>query len=295
MSAAVEHHCSRLQPSSAPPSLSLQQQPSTTASSSHSCHRCLSPSSSRRPASCDRLHFRASLSLDRTPEPEHYLCPKPATTNLIIIKAKDLKKGKAPDLTKPKTPDPNTIDLTKDLDNTNWIDEYFDKLPKLNEEIGETGEKKEKKEVGLLPGDLKELDMHSFDFNLLSCLHFAKPELPTGLRDKIFQATSNVRKWWRKQEQLPPFCGLSKSAAKRRAKRYGRCRKCGNWSHDGKCNKNKNDSQNEYTHLIEVGAVRLRAERTIRKGSNVYYAIRNELNLKRDLGLGNLNINEPSD
>ncbi|KAI3760410.1 hypothetical protein L1987_50805 [Smallanthus sonchifolius] len=50
-----------------------------------------------------------------------------------LQKAKDLKKGKAPDLTKPKTLDPTAIDLTKDLDNTNWIDEYFDKLQKLNE------------------------------------------------------------------------------------------------------------------------------------------------------------------
>ncbi|KAI3754863.1 hypothetical protein L1987_54655 [Smallanthus sonchifolius] len=275
-----------------------------------------------------------------------------------LQKAKDLKKRKAPDLTKPNTPDPTTIDLTKDLDNTNWIDEYFDKLPKLNEEIGEIGEKawtsglvspnlsfylfqpqgritspdhlstlrsytptlrawsrkphklsekfnersiekvvlsKKKREVRLLPGDLKELDTHSFDFSLLSCLHFAKRELPTELREKIFQATSDVRKLWRKQEQLPPLCGLSKSVTKRRAKRYDRCSKCSNWSHDGKCSKNQTDSQNEYTHLIEVGDVRLRAERTIRKGSTVYYTIRDELNLMRDLGLGNLTINEPSD
>ncbi|KAI3804023.1 hypothetical protein L1987_32191 [Smallanthus sonchifolius] len=134
-----------------------------------------------------------------------------------------------------------------------------------------------KKEVGLLSGDLKELDMHSFDFNLFSCLHFAKPELPTELREKIFQATSDVRKWWRKQEQLPSFCGLSKSVAKRRAKKYGRCRKCGNWSHDRKCNKNQTWAQSEYTYLIEVGAIRRLAEWTIRKGSNFHYAIRNEL------------------
>ncbi|KAI3711991.1 hypothetical protein L1987_70540 [Smallanthus sonchifolius] len=57
-----------------------------------------------------------------------------------LQKARDLKKGKAPDLTKPKAPDPMAIDLTKYLDNTNWIDEYFDKLPKLNEEARDTRE-----------------------------------------------------------------------------------------------------------------------------------------------------------
>ncbi|KAI3774052.1 hypothetical protein L1987_48595 [Smallanthus sonchifolius] len=106
--------------------------------------------------------------------------------------------------------------------------------------------------------------MHSFDFNLLFCLHFKKPELPPELREKIFKATSDVRKWLPEQEQLPPFFGLSKSAAKRRAKRYDKCVKCGNWSHDGK----------------------LQAERSVRKGSNVYYEVRKELRMIKDLGLG---------
>ncbi|KAI3777034.1 hypothetical protein L1987_46827 [Smallanthus sonchifolius] len=133
--------------------------------------------------------------------------------------------------------------------------------------------------------------MHSFDFNLLSCLHFAKPEL----REKVFKATNDVRKRWRKQQQPPPFCGLSKSATKRRAKRYDKCVKCGNWSHDGKCSKNQTQSQHEYTHMIKVGAVRLHAERSVRKGSNVYYAVMKELRMIRDLGLGNLTMKEPSD
>ncbi|KAI3784145.1 hypothetical protein L1987_43239 [Smallanthus sonchifolius] len=117
------------------------------------------------------------------------------------------------------------------------------------------------------------MDMHSFDFNLFFCLHFAKPELPSNLREKIFKATSDVRKRWRKQEQLPPFCGLSKSAAKRRAKRYDKCVKCGNRSHDGKCSKNQTHSQHEYTHMIKVGDIRLQAKSSIRRGSNVYYAV----------------------
>ncbi|KAI3742477.1 hypothetical protein L1987_60161 [Smallanthus sonchifolius] len=139
------------------------------------------------------------------------------------------------------------------------------------------------------------MDMHSFDFNLLFCLHFAKPKLPTEHREKILQATSDERKRWRKQEQLPQFCGLSKIAAKRRAKKYDKCVKCGNWSHDGKCSKNQTYSQHEYTHLIKVGAVRLQAKGSIRKGNNMYYAAREELRMIRDLGIGNLTINEPSD
>src|ERR1041384_2231852 len=84
-------------------------------------------------------------------------------------------------------------------------------------------------------------------------------------------------------EQNPLFCGQSKSAAKRRAKRYEKCRKCGNWSHEGEeCSKNQTYSQNEYVSLIQQGAIRFRAEHSIRKGSNVYYAVKKEINMMKD-------------
>ena len=134
---------------------------------------------------------------------------------------------------------------------------------------------KEKKEV-------KKTMMHPFDFYLLSCIHFAKPELPPEIREKVFQGTLKLRKELHKMEQGTPYCGLSKSAAKRRAKRYEKCIKCGNWSHEGKCSKNQTYSQHEYTHLIQVGAIRLQAERSVRKGSNVYYTMRNDLAMIRD-------------
>ena len=134
---------------------------------------------------------------------------------------------------------------------------------------------KEKKEV-------TKTKMHPFDFYLLSCIHFAKPELPPELREKVFNGMFKIRKELHKMEQGTPYCGLSKSAAKRRAKRYDKCIKCGNWTHEGKCSKNQTYSQSEYTHLIQVGAIRLQAERSIRKESNVYYAVKKELAMIRD-------------
>ncbi|KAI3797200.1 hypothetical protein L1987_32455 [Smallanthus sonchifolius] len=137
--------------------------------------------------------------------------------------------------------------------------------------------------------------MHHFDLHLLSCLHHAKPGLPPEIREKIFALTFETRRKWRKKEQVPPCCGISKSAIKRRAKRYERCPNCGNWSHEGKCSKNQTESQHEYTELIKVGAIRLQAERSLRKDSYVYLRVKEEVKfLKTRFGLDNLTINESS-
>ena len=124
--------------------------------------------------------------------------------------------------------------------------------------------------------------MHPFDFHLLCCIHYAKPRLPPEMREAIFLKTAPSRKWWHQIEQLPPYCGQSKSAAKRRAKRYEKCVKCGNWSHDGKCSKNQTYSQHEYTNLIHVGAIRYKKEFSMMKGSNVYYVVKEELAMLRN-------------
>ena len=124
--------------------------------------------------------------------------------------------------------------------------------------------------------------MHPFDIHLLSCLSFAKPRLPPDIVKIIFLKTSDERKLWRKLEQNPPFCGQSKSAAKRRAKRYERCVKCGNWSHEGNCSKNQTHSQSEYVSLIHEGAIRYRAEHPIRKESYVYYAVKKEISMMKN-------------
>ena len=146
---------------------------------------------------------------------------------------------------------------------------------------------------GLLPADLKELEMHSFDLNLLCCLQFAKPRLPAELREKIFHLSNEVRKKWRQKEQMPPFCGTSKSAMKRRAKRYEKCIGCGNWSHTGRCRRSQTESQHEYTLLMRVGAIRLDAERSIRVGSNVHYRIKEDLiHILDKTGLDDLTLKE---
>ncbi|KAI3784471.1 hypothetical protein L1987_43570 [Smallanthus sonchifolius] len=122
-----------------------------------------------------------------------------------------------------------------------------------------------------------------------------RSELPPEIREHLFVLMFESRKSWRKLEQNPPFCGVSKSAMKRRAKRYERCLKCGNWSHDGKCSKNQTTSQHEYTELIRLGAIRLQTERTLRKDSYVYLKVKEEVRfLKMRFGLDNLTLNESS-
>ena len=128
----------------------------------------------------------------------------------------------------------------------------------------------------------KKTNIHPFDFYILKCIHFAKPELPPEIREKVYHGTLNLRKELHKMEQGTPYRGLSKSAAKRRAKHYEKCIKCGNWSHEGNCSKNQTYAQFEYTQLIQLGAIRLQAERSIRKDSNVFYAVKQELELIRD-------------
>ncbi|KAK1415760.1 hypothetical protein QVD17_31546 [Tagetes erecta] len=135
--------------------------------------------------------------------------------------------------------------------------------------------------------------MHFFDFNLLYCLQFAKPRLPPELRERIFLLSNEVRKKWRQEEQKPPFCGTSKSAMKRRAKRYDKCTSCGNWSHEGRCRKGQTESQYEYTLLMRVGAIRLKAERSVRVGSNVHYKIEEDLiHILDKTGLDDLTLKE---
>ena len=147
--------------------------------------------------------------------------------------------------------------------------------------------------TGLLPADPKELEMHSFDFNFLCCIHFTKPRLPPELRERIFLFSNEVRKKWRQNEQRPPFCGISKNAMKRRAKRYERCLGCGNWSHEGRCRKSQTQSQHEYTELMRVGAIRLKAERSIRVGSYIHSRIEEELiHILDKTGLDDLTLNE---
>ncbi|MDV3153278.1 MAG: hypothetical protein Q8755_02765 [Candidatus Phytoplasma australasiaticum] len=124
--------------------------------------------------------------------------------------------------------------------------------------------------------------MHQFDFNMLMCLYFAQPRLPEELLKIVFAKTADYRKRWHKVEQNPNYCGQSKSAAKRRAKRYEKCVKCGNWIHEGKCSENQTHSQFEYTMLIREGAIRYRAEHPIRKGSNIDYAVQKEINMLKE-------------
>ncbi|QEJ80636.1 nucleic acid-binding protein [Camellia ringspot associated virus 3] len=56
------------------------------------------------------------------------------------------------------------------------------------------------------------------------------------------------------------FNGTSRSAVKRRAARFQKCRLCGKWSHSGKCPNNQTNSQSEVSVLLRLGTIRFLTE-----------------------------------
>nr|AKR15687.1 nucleic acid binding protein [Garlic virus X] len=124
--------------------------------------------------------------------------------------------------------------------------------------------------------------MHRYDFNLLACLHYSKPTLPSDVRIIIYNLAFNSRKLGRKAQQNKPFTGTSKCAARRRAKRYGRCFDCGallEASHV--CKLFTTRSSSDCLSVIHEGPDKLYAERSFRKSSFVEQLIRNDLQLMK--------------
>nr|UWK22056.1 NABP [Garlic virus X]WGH51111.1 nucleic acid-binding protein [Garlic virus X] len=124
--------------------------------------------------------------------------------------------------------------------------------------------------------------MHPYDFNLLACLHFSRPTLPTDIRTIIFNLAFEGRKLGRKAQQNKPFTGTSKCAARRRAKRYGRCFDCGALLEaDHICKLFTTRSNSDCLSVIHEGPAKLYAERSFRKSSFAEHLIRNDLRLMK--------------
>nr|QED44882.1 NBP [Garlic virus X] len=124
--------------------------------------------------------------------------------------------------------------------------------------------------------------MHRYEFNLIACLHFSKPTLPSDVRIIIYNLTFNSRKLARKAQQNKPFTGNSKCAARRRAKRYGRCFDCGALLEaDHVCKLFTTRSSSDCLRVIHEGPAKLYAERSFRKSSFAEQLIRNDLRLMK--------------
>nr|ASY93295.1 nucleic acid binding protein [Garlic virus X] len=124
--------------------------------------------------------------------------------------------------------------------------------------------------------------MHRYDFTLIACLHFSKPTLPSDVKIIIYNLTFDSRKLGRKSQQNKPFTGTSKCAARRRAKRYGRCFDCGALMEANHiCKLFPTRSSSDCLSVIHEGPAKLYAERSFRKSSFAEQLIRNDLQLMK--------------
>ena len=131
---------------------------------------------------------------------------------------------------------------------------------------------------GLLPADLKELDMLSSEsLALLSCL-FLRTHLPSDIqRDIVMRLEKNVR---RNQNYAKFHRGTSIYAAKRRAKHVGKCWKCGALIHNGACRELPTTSQSECASALREDPVKLKAEGVLRPNSNASAMIEELVSLR---------------
>nr|QED44888.1 NBP [Garlic virus X] len=124
--------------------------------------------------------------------------------------------------------------------------------------------------------------MHPYDFNFLACLHFSQPTLPGDVRKLIYDLAFESRKLARRLQQNKPFTGTSKCAARRRAKRYGRCFDCGATLYTNHvCKLFPSRATTDCLSVIHEGPAKLYAERSFRKSSFAEQLIRNDLQLMK--------------
>lgn len=126
--------------------------------------------------------------------------------------------------------------------------------------------------------------MHSnFEKNYFLVIHallnkYNKNRLPHELVVDIKDRCVKVRKECRQEFAKQIYGkGQTKSSAKRRARRYERCFKCGKFSHDGACPKNQTDSNYEYLQLIRNGPFECKTEQTLNKKGYAYRRMKQEI------------------
>jgi hypothetical protein len=104
--------------------------------------------------------------------------------------------------------------------------------------------------------------MNQFDFDILCCVHFAKPYLPEELRRIIFENRNPVFSETRENIQNPLHKGFVRSSRRQRVIRCYKCLHCGTWTHPGRCGRRRTDSRYEFMRLIRVGAIRYQVKRS---------------------------------
>lgn len=101
--------------------------------------------------------------------------------------------------------------------------------------------------------------------------------IPTEIRIQIVQL---VDKYERSLWNVIAFgAGSSRSARKRRAKRLDCCFKCGKLLGGPHCTKNQTHSQHEYAIFFKDGPIRCRAEKSIRRNSQLAISVKEFDNL----------------
>jgi hypothetical protein len=115
---------------------------------------------------------------------------------------------------------------------------------------------------------IKRKNIHHFDLNLLRCLN--NTVLVPDMIRVIFEMCADIRKQYRINEQRKPFCGISKSAMKRREAKFRICRNCGQsfYFHKNECVTVQSSDQIEQMLLVQKGPIRLYAERLYRQKSH---------------------------
>ncbi|UXP34786.1 nucleic acid binding protein [Garlic virus J] len=122
--------------------------------------------------------------------------------------------------------------------------------------------------------------MHPYDKTFICCLHLSKPSLPVDIRRLIYELALGNRKLGRRLGQNKPFQGISKCAARRRAKRYNRCFDCGAYLYDTHvCKVFSGRASSDCLSVIRQGPAKLYAEGTLRHNSDAEQLVLHDLEL----------------
>ena len=115
-----------------------------------------------------------------------------------------------------------------------------------------------------------------YEYNYFLVMHalvckYNKNRLPREIVLEIKVKCDEVRTELRQETNRRRFgVGISRSAAKRRAKRLERCYKCGKFFHEGKCPENQTHSNFEFLRLIQNGPVDCYVNQTLNKRGYAY-------------------------
>lgn len=107
---------------------------------------------------------------------------------------------------------------------------------------------------------------------------YNKNRLPSELVLDIKNRLDIVRKELRQNYAKEKFGkGVSKLSAKRRARRFNICFKCGKFLHPGACSRNQTPSNYEYVTLCKEGPVQCRNENYLNRRGTAYQNMKSEI------------------